>query len=147
MHQSILAKRKATATQRIITTATRLAAFLELDPKFADALQPKGIKDPDVVDMMRLEAVADVLDQVGANAGLTEPVTTQADKDTITMSGGTSSFSFHLAEPSAELEGEPGVSTETAPENVQDAAQDVEELQEEPAPKNRKRSTRKSTKK
>lgn len=70
MHQSILAKRKAIAMQRIVTRASALVAHLELDLAIAEGLQPKGIKDAAVADMMRLERLADLVDRLADNAGL-----------------------------------------------------------------------------
>jgi len=70
MHPSILAKRKAQAMDRIVQ------AVQSLDPAAAEALQPKGIKDPAAAEMMRLEALAALLDQLAANAGVPAPAVT-----------------------------------------------------------------------
>jgi hypothetical protein len=59
MHPSILAKRRAQAMDRIVQSA-RL-----LDPEHAEALHPKGIKDPATAEMMRLEAIAALLERLG----------------------------------------------------------------------------------
>lgn len=73
MHPTILVKRKADALQRILATTDALAQHLELDPALVEALQPQGIKDPRVMEMKRLEALAALLDQLAAMAGVTEP--------------------------------------------------------------------------
>lgn len=66
MHPSILAKRKADAVNRIIQVAR------SMDPERAEALQPKGIKDPATAEMMRMEAIADLLEHLGTPAVSTE---------------------------------------------------------------------------
>lgn len=137
MHQSILAQRKATATQRIITQASALAAHLDLDPKLAEALQPKGIKDPQVADMLRLEALADLLDRFAADASVTEPVSMETAEETKQMDGAVgfpeNIWSLPLVEPEA-------------PAAVQEAADAVEDL-EKPAPVKKTRKTSTSKKK
>lgn len=69
MHPSILAKRKAQAVGNIVWTAGALAKQFELDPALTEALQPKGIKDPATAEMMRMEALSDLLMAVGLQAG------------------------------------------------------------------------------
>lgn len=64
MHQSILARRHAAAIQRIVNTASALVEQHHLDPRLIDGLQPRGIKDPAAAEMMRLEGLADLLDQI-----------------------------------------------------------------------------------
>jgi hypothetical protein len=59
MHPSILAKRKAQALERIVRAARGL------DPEHAEALEPKGVKDPAAAEMMRLEALAEILEGLG----------------------------------------------------------------------------------
>src|SRR5687767_8787469 len=59
MHPSILAQRRAQAVNRIVQAARIL------DPEHAEALEPKGIKDPQAVEMIRLEALADLLERLG----------------------------------------------------------------------------------
>jgi hypothetical protein len=56
MHPSVLAKRKAQAMDRIVQAARIL------DPTRAETLQPTGIKDAQAVEMLRLEAIADLLE-------------------------------------------------------------------------------------
>jgi len=73
MHPSILIKRKAEALNRILAKAAALVQRIKLDPALTDALQPKGIKDPQVLEMMRLEALADLFDQLAWSAGIEEP--------------------------------------------------------------------------
>ena len=72
MHPSILIKRKAEALNRILAKAAALVQRIKLDPALTDALQPKGIKDPQVLEMMRLEALADLFDQLAWSAGIDE---------------------------------------------------------------------------
>jgi hypothetical protein len=75
MHQSILAKRKAEAVGRIVATSRALAAQFELDPALAEALEPKGIKDPQTSEMLRLEALANLLDRIAPAADAVTTVT------------------------------------------------------------------------
>jgi hypothetical protein len=70
MHNTVLAKRRAVAIDRIVNRATALVQHLELDPALAEALQPKTIKDPQAAEMIRLEALATLIDQMAINAGV-----------------------------------------------------------------------------
>ena len=134
MHQSILAKRRATAVQRIVTKASTLAAFLNLDPSLAGALEPKGVKDAQVVDMLRLEALADLMDRIAENAGVSEPVTVVTEPESKPMEERIPEWEDVLSEKPAEAE-EPA------------AVEPPEEVTEEPAPKKSSRPKRKTTKK
>ena len=66
MHQIILVQRKAKALTRIITAAGSLADQHQLNPARREALEPKGIKDPAALEMMRLEGLADLLEDLAA---------------------------------------------------------------------------------
>ena len=134
MHQSILAKRKATATQRIITQARALAAHLDLDPQLTEALQPKGIKDAQVVDMLRLEALADIMDRFAAQAGVSDAVTVVTEPESKPMEERIPEWEDVLSEKPAEAE-EPA------------AVEPPVEVTAEPAPKKSSRPKRKTTKK
>ena len=72
MHPSVLAKRKAIAVNRIVARVTALVQYLELDPALAESLEPKSTRDPATVDMLRMEALATLIDQVALNAGAPE---------------------------------------------------------------------------
>src|SRR5687768_4278192 len=76
MHPTILVQRKAIAFSRILAKAEALIKRIGLDPELIEALQPKGAKDPQVIEMFRLEALADLFDELALSAGITEPVTT-----------------------------------------------------------------------
>jgi hypothetical protein len=81
MHQSILAKRKAIAQDRILTSALALVAQLQLDPALAEGLEPKGVRDSATVEMMRLEGLADLMEQLAAQpTSPPSPVTTVTDE-------------------------------------------------------------------
>lgn len=69
MHQSILAKRKAEAVNRITWTAGALVAHFEGNPALTQELEPKGVKDPAAAEMMRLEALSDLLTWVALHVG------------------------------------------------------------------------------
>lgn len=71
MDSTTLATRRAIAVNRIVELSTALAHRLELDPALVDALQPT-IKDPQVKDLRRLEAIGDVLFALAISAGAIE---------------------------------------------------------------------------
>jgi len=75
MHPTILVQRRAQAINRIMAKAEALIKHLDLDPALIEALQPKGAKDPQVIEMFRLEALANLFDELAISAGITEPVT------------------------------------------------------------------------
>ena len=76
MHQTILTQRRAAAAARITEQGRALVKKLKLEPALADRLQPVGVKELAVAEMMRLEAIADLLDRLAKNAGVkVEPVT------------------------------------------------------------------------
>jgi hypothetical protein len=75
MHPTILIQRKAQAINRIMAKAEALAKHLDLDPALIDSLQPKGVKDSQVIEMFRLEGLANLFDQLAISAGISEPVT------------------------------------------------------------------------
>jgi len=81
MHPTILVQRRAKALNRIFEKADALIKHLDLEPALAEALQPKGAKDPQVTEMFRLEALADLFDQLAGSAGVTEPVTAVTDEE------------------------------------------------------------------
>ena len=123
MHQAILAQRKAKAVQKIVARATALVQHLELDPALSEGLQPRAVKDANIAEMMRLEALAALMDQLAAQAGA--PAAEQPD---------TAVNEFSVA---------PAVTAVTAPEAVEEAAQDAAALDEPPAKKTRGRSSKK----
>jgi hypothetical protein len=55
---------------RIVQVAGRL------DPEHTEALQPKGVKDPQAADMMRLEAIADLLERLAVTTVTAVPPST-----------------------------------------------------------------------
>lgn len=69
MHPSILAKRKGQAVGNIVRTASALVNHFGGDPLLAEALEPKGIKDPAAAEMMRLEALSNLLLWVAIHNG------------------------------------------------------------------------------
>lgn len=69
MHPTILAQRKAIATDRILERSAALVQHLELDQSLVDRLRPSSVKDPPTVEMLRLEALADLFDQLADSAG------------------------------------------------------------------------------
>jgi hypothetical protein len=69
MHPSILAQRKAKATNRILVAAEALVKQLALAPALVAGLQPQGVKDPQALEMIRLEGLADLLDQLALHDG------------------------------------------------------------------------------
>jgi hypothetical protein len=73
MHSAIQVQRRAAAMNRILERSGALIEQYELDPALADALQPRAVKDPQVAEMMRLEGLANLLDQVAEKAGLPAP--------------------------------------------------------------------------
>lgn len=75
MHPTILVQRKAQAINRIMEKAKALAELLDFDPALIEALQPKGAKDTQVIEMFRLEALANIFDELARAAGVKEPVT------------------------------------------------------------------------
>jgi hypothetical protein len=81
MHPTILIQRKAQAVNRILAKAEALAKHLDLDPALIEALQPKGAKDAQVLEMFRLEGLANLFDQLAISAGVLEPVTTVTGAD------------------------------------------------------------------
>lgn len=66
---------RAKALNRIFEKADALIKHLELNSALAQAPQPTGAKDPQVTEMFRLKALADLFDQFAKSAGVTEPVT------------------------------------------------------------------------
>ena len=75
MHPTILVQRQAKAIERIIARATALAAVIDLDPALISALKPQGPKDLRVIEMMRMEALANLFDQLAVAAGIEDAVT------------------------------------------------------------------------
>jgi len=69
MHPTILAKRKAEAVGKVVFASEALAEHFSLVPVLIAGLHPVGIKDPQVRDLMLLEAVADALLAIGIQAG------------------------------------------------------------------------------
>lgn len=86
MDSTILATRKAQAINRITELSKRFAQAADLDPALVDALQP-GVKDPQVKELRRFEAIADLMSALALSAhlvkepepALTEPVATAAE--------------------------------------------------------------------
>jgi hypothetical protein len=81
MHPTILVQRRAVALNRITERAAALVKQLRLDPALSEALRPTGAKDPQVTEMFRLEAVANLFDQLAQSAGLPESATVTAVTD------------------------------------------------------------------
>lgn len=100
MHPSILAKRKADAINRIVTAAGTLADRHQLDPARRAALEPKGIKDPAAVEMMRLEGLADLLDNLAAVTVVTAPDQESKPQDDPLPPPTLEDFPAHIVEPS-----------------------------------------------
>lgn len=73
MHPTILVTRKAKAINHIVERAEGLVRQLELDPALIEALQPKGAKNPQVIEMFRLEALATLMDALTESAGVPMP--------------------------------------------------------------------------
>ena len=69
MHQSILVKRKAEAHRKIRTATEALAKSSNLDPVSSWKMQPAGIHDQQVNELLQLEDVADVLMTVAIRQG------------------------------------------------------------------------------
>src|SRR5690349_4630885 len=69
MHPSVLAQRKAIATNRIVERATAIVNHLELDPALAAGLQ-STVKDTQAAEMIQLEGLANLMDQLAENAGV-----------------------------------------------------------------------------
>lgn len=72
MHPTILVQHRAQAINRIMERAAALIKRIDLDPALLEALQPKGVKDPQVVEMFRLEALANLFDELAFSAGIIE---------------------------------------------------------------------------
>jgi len=68
MHPTILAQRKAIALNRIVVSADALASHLKLPTALTDALK-QPVKDPQVREMSRLEAIADLLAALEVSSG------------------------------------------------------------------------------
>lgn len=101
MHPSVLAQRRARAMDRIVQAARHL------DPEHTESLQPKGIKDPQAAEMMRLEAIADLLERLAVTV-----VTAEANTDIDPASIST----FHSVVPGEGLPA-PRLETEPSAEN------------------------------
>jgi hypothetical protein len=69
MHQTILVKRKAEAAGRLKFAAEALANTLSLDPEVVAGLNPVGIKDSHVREMMFLEGAANLITAVAIKEG------------------------------------------------------------------------------
>lgn len=128
MHPSVLAKRKAMAVNRIVARATALVQYLELDPTLAEALEPKATRDPATVDMLRMEALATLIDHVALNAGVPE----EEQPDT--------SVGEFIVEPvtavtPVEDETGPEAIPTDVPDEVESAAEAVEETESPEKPK------------
>lgn len=138
MHPTILAQRKANAVNRIVWASGALAKELELDPALVDALQPKGIKDPRVLEMMRLEGVANLMLQLAIRVGAVN------EGDAVTA---VTPESEPEVETPAEVESAAATIEETEPETIV-AEEPAPEVLEEPAlieakPKPRRKSSSK----
>lgn len=68
MHPSVLIKRRAIATNRIVARARALIKQLKLDPALSEALEPK-VKDSETADMLRMEVLADLINTLSVMAG------------------------------------------------------------------------------
>jgi hypothetical protein len=81
MHPTILVQRRAKALNRIFEKADALIKHLDLSPALTEALQPRGAKDPQVIEMFRLEALADLFDQLAESAGVPKSAAVTAVTD------------------------------------------------------------------
>lgn len=80
MDSVILATRRAQAINRIVETSTNLANYLRLDPVLVEALQPQ-VKDPQVKELKRLEALSELLTALAISAGAEKEPVTLAEAD------------------------------------------------------------------
>ena len=140
MHQTILTQRQLSARQKIVERLTALVHHLELDPALIETLQPAGIRDHAVRDMIQLEAVAQVLDAIAENAGApAAPVTAVTVNEFIAP-----------RETYAGPEGGPVQEIERPAELVEaetDQAEEPEAIPPAPAKSSRSSRTTKSSKK
>ena len=137
MHQVILLQRRVAATQRIVERATALAEHLELDPELIQGLHPSGaIKEAPVADMIRLEGVANILDQIAEKVGVPAAAVTDV---TVTKFRAPAE---EEAVPANQIQvGQAGAQMETLPDPV------LEEEVEAPAKAARRPAGRPGTKK
>lgn len=80
MDSVILATRRAQAINRIVETSANLAKSLRLDPVLVEALQPQ-VKDPQVKELKRLEALSELLTALAISAGAEKEPVTPAEVD------------------------------------------------------------------
>lgn len=69
MHPTILAKRKADATRKLVTAADALARQAEIDPELIKGMNRAGIHDRQARELMFLEGVANVVTAVAIHSG------------------------------------------------------------------------------
>lgn len=124
MHQTILVQRKALAINRIMAKAEALAKHLDLDLALIEALRPTGAKDPQVIEMFRLEALANLFDQLAISAGIPEPVTAVTPAEDEPPAGEVEPAAEDVTPiPIAEgLDGLPAPTLDEAPEEPEPAA-------------------------
>lgn len=73
MHPRILAQRQAVAYSRIQERATAIAEKAKMDPELLGRLQATGIRDTNVANLTRIEAVADFMDLIAPKYGVEVP--------------------------------------------------------------------------
>jgi hypothetical protein len=100
MHPSILAKRKADAINRIVVAAGALAEVHQLNPERRAALEPKGIKDLAAAEMMRLEGLADLLEELNDVTAVTLEQSNPVDQSAEDLRPTLDDFPAHVVEAS-----------------------------------------------
>jgi hypothetical protein len=117
MDRTILIQRKARAVTRIVASAKALAERLDLSPALVDGLQPKGTRDPQVLEMKRLEGVAALLEQLTIDAGAVQTEVSVGFPLDLDTQGLSNVLATGIIEPADSQDSEPGqaetVSAET----------------------------------
>lgn len=73
MHPKILAQRQAVAFARIQERGSSIALKLGMEPEMVLRLQASGIRDFAIANLTRSEAVADLLDRIAEDYGISAP--------------------------------------------------------------------------